>query len=184
MRGPISLPLIVAILLGFSGIGMQVRVSAAHQKQWLQSAKVELTIMTMLYSLQAHDTVTAVKFKIEDPISIAMTMTNRSNEVIHVGILGGPIGQFRLRLLKDGVPVPYREEIRKAIANSEDNFYIGGSAVGYGLSPNNAQQIGSLDLKLWYGALEPGRYDFKLKFRFTDKKRAIVSNTVTFEVSP
>lgn len=184
MRRPITLPFIAVILFGLSGIGPHEHVSAAHQNKASQAGRVELTIMTVLYSSQVYHQVPTDRFTTGDPITFDTTMTNRTNENVPVGILGGGFVQFRTRLLKDGIPVQYREEIRKTLQGTEDKFYMMGSSVGYTLLPGRPLKIGSFDLKDWYEPLEPGHYELTLKFRFDGKRRPIESNTVTFDVLP
>jgi len=184
MRVSISLSLLVVVLFGYSGIGPHGRVGATHQNKTSQAGRVELTILTVLYSSQVHNQVPTDRFTTGDPITFDTTMTNRTNENVPVGILGGGFVQFRTRLLKVGIPVQYREEIRKTLQDTEDKFYMMGSSVGYTLLPGRPLKIGSFDLKDWYEPLEPGHYELTLKFRFDGKRRPIESNTVTFDVLP
>jgi hypothetical protein len=153
------------------------------EKQDSRRDKIELKITPLLYSLEVHDMVPTDRFKIGDPKSFGLTMTNRTNETIPF-LFTSHYVHFRPRLLKDGIPVQYRKEIRQAVQDTENHFRLMGSSIGFPLLPDRPYQFGYLALKDWYEPLEPGHYELTLKHRFGTKRRPVESNRATFEVLP
>jgi hypothetical protein len=51
------------------------------------------------------------------------------------------------------------------------------------LRPNVETVYSQLNLRDWYGTLQPGRYELTLKHRFWARGKWVESNTATFDVT-
>ncbi len=193
MHKRIILPLLLAALTsllvtsrqGLASAALQDRkiaVSASQQSNAAKRDGIEFHIKPIMYSDQTSDFVETDHYKVGDLIRAELWMTNMTNEEITEGF-GDRYVHFRPSLLKDGKPVQFLKEIRQTIQETEERYRaIGGTS--FLLNPNTPQRIGYFNLKDWYGPLEPGHYEFTLRFRFYSHRKPVESNTVTFDVVP
>lgn len=144
---------------------------------------IRVTITPIRYSEQVFDYAPTDRYKVGEPVRVQVEMTSllpQSTEVI----IGNHFYQNRLRLLKDGQPVPYRSELPKKLKKADQGPAYFGSMRPYELKPSQTIRVGHVSLDEWYGSLEPGRYELTLQHRFLGKEQPAESNTVTFEVIP
>ena len=119
----------------------------------------------------------------EDKKVILVSMTNTLVEPIWV-LMGDPHIHYRPRLLKDGELMPYREGLVEILRAKDRDGPGPGRKISTVIQPNEKLPVDFIDLAHWYGALDPGKYQFNIKYRFRSKGRPIETNTVTFEVVP
>jgi hypothetical protein len=144
---------------------------------------IRVTITPIHYSDQVFDYTPTDRYKAGEPVRVQVEMTSLLPESTEI-IIGNHFYQNRLRLLKDGQPVPYRGEIPKKLKKVDQGPAYFGSMRSYELKPSQAIRVGLVSLDDWYDALEPGHYELTLQHRFMGKEQPAESNTVTFEILP
>ena len=97
-------------------------------------------------------------------MQVTVFVVNDSNRRIKVDVIDSYYGN-RLQLFKDGTLVPYREETAKLIHSKEKNPRLVEVASDLFLDPNTTSGLQGLNLKDWYGQLQPGSY------RLIDRRR-------------
>jgi hypothetical protein len=123
-------------------------------------------------------------FKAGSSILISITMTNRSDETLTTFHLTEFLHE-RLRLIKDGVPMHYLHDVPVKMKAADDNAGTGVVSLSeVALAPNVETVYHLLNLRDWYGTLQPGHYELTIKHRFRAGGKQVESNTVNFEVTP
>ena len=198
MRVTITLAALLTVLAGTLAVMGQVNsgnTAAAGNKDAssadaqgngqakLKKRDIRLTITPIHYSEQVFDYAPTDRYKAGEPVRVQVEMTSLLPETTEV-IIGNHLYQNRLRLVKDGRPVPYRSELPKKLKQIDQGPAYFGSMRSYELKPNQAIRVGLVSLNDWYGPLEPGHYELTLQHRFLGKEQPAESNTVTFEVLP
>ena len=97
-------------------------------------------------------------------MQVTVFVVNDSNRRIKVDVIDSYYGN-RLQLFKDGTLVPYREETAKLIHSKVKNPRLVELASDLFLDPNAISGLQGLNLKDWYGPLQPGSY------RLIDRRR-------------
>jgi hypothetical protein len=119
----------------------------------------------------------------KDKARVAVFITNTIHETIRI-IIADPYIHYRPRLLMDGRPLPYKEQVAK-VARQKEKFGPGsGRVLGGEVKPEETVMIDYIDLADWFGPLEPGQYELTIKYRFRHRGKPVETNTVTFEVIP
>ena len=144
----------------------------------------EVSIEPVGYSRKDGSYVLTREFKTGEPIKLALTITNRSNETVVID-KGDRFFHYRPRLLKDGKEVDYLEDVKKNI-DSKDKYGPNGLSpvIATTLEPNKSTLVDYINLREWYGPLEAGHYELTLGHRFHHKGPHVKSNATTFDVVP
>jgi len=103
-------------------------------------------------------------YRVGDKPYIKMIAKNNSDQQIVVRIVD-PYYQNRPRLFKNGELQPYRREIAELIRLKDafpQFFSLSQEVV---LNPYSSADLDELDLKEWYGVLEPGSYRLVNRYR-------------------
>src|SRR5947207_946559 len=90
---------------------------------------------------------------------------NDSNRRIKVEIIDSYYANL-LQLFRDGVLVPYREEIQKLISSKEERSALVEVVSTLFLEPHDRTFLQGLSLTTWYGPLAPGHYKLINRRRF------------------
>ena len=103
-------------------------------------------------------------YRVGDKPCIKMTAKNNSDQQIVVRTVD-PYYQNRPRLFRNGELQPYRREIAELIRLKDafpQFFSLSQEVV---LNPYSSADLDELDLKDWYGVLEPGSYRLVNRYR-------------------
>jgi hypothetical protein len=122
-------------------------------------------------------------FKVGGEMAVVVSMTNRSDQAFNAFNLSRFLHN-RLRLVKDGVPVRYLSDVPVKMKAVEANEGTVVSTREVTLAPNVETGYDQLNLRDWYGTLQPGHYELTLRHRFRRGGKQVESNTVTFDVVP
>lgn len=115
-------------------------------------------------------------------IQIQLVVTNNSLEKLNAPVLD-TYYQNRPELWRNGLRVPYREEVEKLILAKDANpEFLRFDNVP--LLPNQSTKLEILDLTHWYDPLEPGSYRLMNRHRFGEGGKWTESSMVLFEVKP
>ncbi len=181
--------LLVTLLAAASGAGGQGNQLAGPPPEKKERAEdkvekyVKVSITPVEFNRRASDYLPTAQFKVGAPVRVALSMTNTSDAPLNAFTIS-PFMHNRLRLLKDGRPVRYLDDVPKKLKASDDNEGIVVSAREVTLAPNRETRYGLLDLAGWYGQLRPGHYELTVRHRFRWRGKLVESNTVEFDVVP
>jgi hypothetical protein len=142
---------------------------------------VEVKITPVAFSGESQDYVPTKTFKVGGETAVAVSMTNRSDQALNAFNLSRFMHN-RLRLVKDGVPVHYLGDVPSKMKAVEANAGIVVSTHEVTLAPNAETVYDQLNLRDWYGTLQPGNYELTLRHQFRRGGKQVESNTVTFQV--
>ena len=156
------------------------KAEKAHDKM---EKYVEVKITPVAYSDEAQDYVPTKTFKVGGEMASAVSMTNRSDQALNAFGLSRFLHN-RLRLVKDGVPVRYLSDVPVKMKSVEASVGLVVSTHEVTLAPNAETNYDQLNLRDWYGTLQPGHYELTLRHRFRRGGKQVESNTITFEVLP
>lgn len=182
--------LVAAVILS-SAIGFSQQGTAGASQQSSASPNkpkrnIELTITPMKYSEELFKQVETDRYKAGELVYIAATMVNRMPKATDVRIdIKNPFFQNRFNLLKDGKPVLQHKGNSKSIEDIGSDAAFVGTTFSYHLEANNAPfLIGYFPLNEWYGFLEPGHYELRVRHSFWGKEQPVESNIAAFDVVP
>ncbi|HJU54889.1 MAG TPA: hypothetical protein VJ715_09965, partial [Pyrinomonadaceae bacterium] len=85
-------------------------------------------------------------------------------------------------LLRDGELIPYRDDVVELLKSRED--YPNEHSVRGPTVPPHKTHTEIIEMKRWYGPLQPGRYLLTVKRRFIWGGEWLESPSITFEVVP
>jgi hypothetical protein len=115
---------------------------------------------------------------------IMVIAVNKSNEPVKVNVIDFHYGN-RPQLFKDGMLVPYRDEISKLINSQEQNPRLVDLWNDLFLDPGTRSQTSSINLEDWYGPLRPGSYRLINRRRFEiDGPWSVESAPLLFQLGP
>jgi hypothetical protein len=124
-------------------------------------------------------------YRVGAELHVKVTANNQTDQVITVAVIN-EYAQNRPQLFKSGKLVPYRSGINKLAHSNEDELdlprvlrtdYIP-------VQPYSSAEITVLDLKDWYGRLEPGSYRLTNRYRLTiGGQWSADSKAVSFEIA-
>ena len=120
-------------------------------------------------------------YKVGDDIFFRLLITNTSSEKVGFST-ADPFYYNRPLLLRDGESVPYRDHVVELLKSREE--YPDERSVRGPTLPPHETHTEIIELKRWYGPLQPGRYLLTVKRRFIWGGEWIESPSLTFEVIP
>ena len=124
----------------------------------------------------------AKPFEVGKKVSFKLLMTNTLSEPFIIDV-GTSYDNTRPLLIKDGETMSYHKSAIKAVENkSKIITRINGLSIR--LYPNKTESVGTIDLKDWYEAIEPGRYLLTVQYRLHGSEKWIESPPIMFEVAP
>ena len=161
------------------------KAARAHEKmeKYVEVKITPVVFRDVPFSNETPGYVPTQTFKVGGEMAVAVSMTNRSDQALNAFNLSRFLHN-RLRLVKDGVPVRYLNDVPVKMKAVETNAGIVVSTHEVTLEPNVETLYDQLDLRDWYGTLQPGHYELTLRHRFQRGGKQVESNTVTFDVVP
>jgi hypothetical protein len=148
---------------------------AAREEREKKLNKVDLSISTVG---EDYETPRA-QYRVGEPVVVRVNATNRDDKLAVISTRKGYEHFFPL-LMKDGLPVPYSQQAKGRLANTDEPIISGSWAVR--IEPQAEKRLALSHLSRWYGQLEPGVYQLTMRFGLDRKDRKVKSNTVVFEV--
>lgn len=125
----------------------------------------------------------SLRYRAGTNISFTLFAKNTLTEPIRLVINGY---EDRPKLTRDGDPVPYLKRVQSQLESHESaesmGLYTVISSRAFDLQPNVFESISRIDLKEWYGQLEPGHYQLTVQHRFINDGNWIEFPAVTFDV--
>jgi hypothetical protein len=103
-------------------------------------------------------------YRVGSEAEITVRVVNDSDQRIKVEVIDLYYGNH-LKLFKDGVLVPYREDTAKLIRSKDESPRLVDVSYDLFLDPHTTSGLQNLNLKDWYGPLAPGLY------RLVDRRR-------------
>jgi hypothetical protein len=169
------------------------RRAAAHQvndmREWAEKhfpylvkpdfARLELA--RMLPELSDGPGKLKAPFRVNEPVSFRLLITNGSEKKMYLPI-AGPYEHSRPRLVKGEETVPYRLDIEKEVQNVETQR--GYWSVKYMELGPGGTFTEIVRLKDWYETLQPGVYRLVVRHRFILGGDWVDSPPINFEVIP
>lgn len=104
-------------------------------------------------------------YRLAEDLFVTVVVINNSKREINFPVVDSYYGN-RPQLIKDGVLLPYTEEITKLLRFKDQNPYAVEVTLDRALPPSARIAVTNLDLKKWYGNLEPGLYKLINRHRF------------------
>lgn len=90
--------------------------------------------------------------------------------------------QNRPELIRDGDPVPYREDVAKSLPSVDAQTDFDRRPVTVKLPPGARTKLDVLELRDWYETLKPGRYRLTNRRRFIFEGEWVETPSISFEV--
>lgn len=161
------------------------KAARAHEKmeKYVEVKITPFVFRDVPFSDEPSGYVPTKTFKAGGQMTVVVSMTNRSDQALNAFNLSRFL-HYRLRLVKDGVPVRYLSDVPAKMKAVEANAGIVVSTREVTLEPNAETNYDQFDLRDWYGTLQPGHYELTLRHRFQRGGKQVESNTVTFDVVP
>lgn len=125
-------------------------------------------------------------YRLGNEVKVTVFVVNDSNLRLKVNVIDSYYGN-RLQLFKDGILVPYREETARLIDTKDKNprTVDFASASGLFVDSKTTSGLQEINLKDWYGPLQPGSYRLIDRRRFEiDGPWTADSAELSFEVTP
>lgn len=116
-------------------------------------------------------------YQLASEVVVTILVVNDSEQPLKLNVIDREYGN-RLQLFKDGVLVPYRDEVIKRIAEKEENPRRVEIINDLLLDPKSKSWSQGISLKDWYGPLPPGSY------RLTNRHRFEIDGPWTAESAP
>jgi hypothetical protein len=117
-------------------------------------------------------------------VVIVISVVNNSEQPLKLNVIDREYSN-RLQLFRDGLLIPYREEVTKRIAEKEQNPRLAEIINDLLLDPKSKSWSQGISLKDWYGPLSPGSYSLTVRHRFEiDGPWTAQSAPLLFEVLP
>lgn len=183
--------LVAAIILSSAIVFAQQATAGASQHSSASPSNkpkrnIELRITPMKYSEELFKQVETDHYKAGELVNIAATMVNRMPEATDVRIdIKNPFFQNGFHLLKDGKPVLQHKGNSKSIEDTGSDAAFVGTTFSYHLESHNEPfLIGYFPLNEWYGFLEPGHYELRMRHSFWGREQPVESNIAAFDVVP
>ncbi|HSS20086.1 MAG TPA: hypothetical protein VLL54_08425 [Pyrinomonadaceae bacterium] len=104
-------------------------------------------------------------YQLTDDLFVAVVLVNNSNREIRFPVIDTYYAN-RLQLFKDGVPLPYTDEITKLLRSKDENPASVEERSDRVLPPGEKTTVTNLDLRNWFGNLRPGLYKLTNRQRF------------------
>ena len=152
---------VIVLLLGFLFLGRQGPSAASFQNN---SSEDVIVITLEIPARQLLSKLGQKPYRVGDKPYIKMIAKNNSDQQIVVRTVD-PYYQNRPRLFRNGELQPYRREIAELIRLKDafpQFFSLSQEVV---LNPYSSADLDELDLKDWYGVLEPGSYRLVNRYR-------------------
>ncbi|HEX8846959.1 MAG TPA: hypothetical protein VF791_20115 [Pyrinomonadaceae bacterium] len=124
----------------------------------------------------------AKSFRAGKKISFQLLMINTLSEPFAIDT-GCYYDNTRPVLMKEGAVLPYHKRATKSVEN-KSGLLTRTNGLSIILRPNKTQPVGTVDLKDWYEAFEPGRYLLTVQYRPGGSEKWLESSPIMFEVSP
>ena len=124
-------------------------------------------------------------YRVGPEVRVKVIANNQTDQLVTVAVIH-EYAQNRPQLFKNGKLVGYRSEITKLVRTRDDEpDLLGGGKFDFiQIQPYSSAIIKVLNLKDWYGSLEPGSYRLTNRYRFTiGGPWSADSKAVSFEVA-
>lgn len=122
------------------------------------------------------------QFKSGAQMSFEVSMTNMLDEPIKISIPDA-YEMYRLQLFKAGELLSYSDKVTKTLEDRK-RLREATSLRGATLNPNDVLPLGFINLKNWYGPLDPGMYQLLIQYRPSGGVKWLELPPVNFEVVP
>lgn len=110
-------------------------------------------------------------------VVVVIFVVNKSDQTLKLNVIDREYGN-RPQLFRDGVLVPYREEVAQRIRAKEENPRLVEIVNDLFVEPKTRSWFQGISLEDWYGPLPPGSY------RLTDRQRFEIDGSWTAESAP
>ena len=104
-------------------------------------------------------------YQLKNDMWVSIFIENRSKQRLRSNVID-PYYTNRLQLFKDGVLIPYREEITNIIRLQDENLKKVDIDRDFFIDPETTFGWANIPLYDWYGPLLPGRYRVIIRHRF------------------
>lgn len=118
------------------------------------------------------------QYRIGEDLSFDVMMTNTNSEALGVYLLYNHFLQEHPELKRDGKPVSFRKDKDVTFEGKPDEL----RARVIGLAPEKPQRFRTINLKDWFGELEPGTHEVTVGHRFWLKGKLVKSDPIIFEI--
>jgi hypothetical protein len=186
---------LVAVLIVSAVIGKQTPLQLAQQPNVGQLSTEQRRAIQLVISSHAAPSdfyylgpvIVRSSFKLSESIYIGLIMTNTASEPIRVCAFSNQYYQNRLQLTRDGQPVSYSENIRELVNQPGAQCVFTRSPDIVDLKSNDPYRARIIDLREWYGPLNPGHYTLFLKRTFACCDfygQWNLTNVINFDIAP
>ena len=104
-------------------------------------------------------------YRLSGDVFVSVIVVNGSRQEIPAPVVDSYYGD-RPQVFKDGVMVPYRDEIKRLLKAKEADFRAVDVSLERVVAPDSREALSTLNLTKWYGRLGPGHYRLVTKHRF------------------
>src|SRR5205807_10548432 len=104
-------------------------------------------------------------YQLGNEVFVDFIVRNKSDRPLKINVIDREYGN-QPQLFKNGVLIPYREDLAEIIKSKEENLRLVGIVNDFFLDPKVGTWPDGLDLTKWYGKLSPGSYRLVIRHRF------------------
>lgn len=104
-------------------------------------------------------------YRLKDDTFMTVIIVNNSNGPLNIPVIDLYYGN-RPQLFKDGVMLPYKEDITKLLTFKDENPGSVETTLSLSVAPKTRSPLMNLNLNDWYGPLLPGHYKLINRRRF------------------
>jgi hypothetical protein len=122
-------------------------------------------------------------YQLGNEVLVNFLVRNKSDQPLKINVIDREYGN-QPHLFKNGVLIPYREDLAAIIKSKEENPRLVAIVNDFYLDPKVGTWPDGLDLTKWYGKLSPGSYRLVIRHRFEiDGPWSDESKPLLFEIS-
>ena len=123
-------------------------------------------------------------YRLSGDVYVSVIVVNGSRQEIPAPVVDSYYGN-RPQVFKDGVMLPYQDEIKRLLKAKENDSRAVDVSVERVLTPDSREALTTLNLTKWYGRLSAGHYRLVNQHRFElDGPRTADSAELLFEILP
>jgi hypothetical protein len=162
---------------------------------WVQSNSVIFDVQPRKVAVQVLDGITVEMvpenfqaqpkekiYRLKDDTFITVVVLNNSNGQLNIPVIDVYYGN-RPQLFKDGVILPYKEDITKLLSFKDENPSSIETSLSLSVDAKTRSPLMNLNLNGWYGPLQPGHYRLINRRRFEiDGPRTAESTDLWFDI--